>query len=245
MKKKNNIYKLPNILENNKVQEYGGLSLKHRYAYYESKENPKELEKSYNTSCFAVVYHSHRKRFLELEIDLDRECYSSNRLIFDDDFVNYYLTILQDYFNFEFSVRSENDLCILNIVLDTYNKLSVVKLFTTTLRYMFEDVRPKNLFVALHLLQQNEDNINLLQLLSTLDRLFTTNSNHSLASGDYYKYSKEKMIAKIANNKDVQYIHTYGNSKFPDRAFSSKYTNITQEDITELNETLRKIYNNK
>lgn len=248
MKKKNNIpvqdYVLPEILNDDQLRIYGGYNLNFDYAYYNDKNVPAEVHKSPNSACFADLYWKDVSEYLRLKLRLSRKTSSSNILAFDDDFVNYYLTVLQDYFNFSFTVSSAGDTCTLDIVLHANRKKWVIKLFTTTLRYMFEETRPKTLLISLHLLKQNEENVNLLQLLSSVGALGGNNSGHGLSGGGrFYKYSKEKMQSMIYSTIGFSQIHSYANCDVRSIDVSNKNPEIVTLDvINEINQNLFKFY---
>lgn len=244
MKKNNkNIQKspLPEQFNSTSINTYGNYGLYYEYAFVRNLEQKIIYAKSQNSSCFAELYRKDPSKYLYLKINLHRKTNSAHKLVFDDDFVNYYLRILQDYFNFSYEINSVKDTCTLTICLKTNNKSGITKVFTTTLRYMFEAKFIYSLFIALHLLKNNEDNINLLTLLTILDNIFCNNGGHSLATySKIYKYNKQQMI-NMLTQAPFTYIHDYANQNitFKER----EYPNIiTLDDIQQFQTTLHSIY---
>ena len=232
---------LPEQFNSTSINIYGNYGLYYEYAFVRDLKQKITYIKSSNSSCFAELYRKDPTKYLYLKINLFRKTDSSHRLVFDDDFINYYLRILQDYFNFSYEISSVKDICTHTICLKTNNKLGITKVFTTTLRSMFEAKFIYSLFIALHLLKNNEDNINLLTLLTILDNIFGNTGGHSLANYcQIYKYDKQQMI-NILTKAPFSYIHDYSNKeiKFKDQAYPNI---ITLDDIQQFQTTLHSIY---
>lgn len=193
---KNNPYQLPLDLKVNTDHNYGSYEISYTYNNIEY----------YRVACYSSIYHKEVPSDYLITFHIDTELKGTNWFPFDTPFLEYYLTILQEYFNFNYKISiNKRNPKYLDVECHMLSGGQAnLRHFTTAVRFSFENARPAMLLAALYLLQQNEENVNLFTLLSVMEKVFPHNSGHGLTYSNYIcNYTKTSMQLALHSNSTI------------------------------------------